>query len=64
VTEQTEPRICINAPAHCTALVQAIFGKTSHQPGLSASLQPIFGSLRLLAFSKAKIAFEMEEICE
>jgi hypothetical protein len=27
-------------------------------------LQPTFGSLRLLAFPKAKIAFESEEICE
>ena len=40
------------------------FGKTSHHPGLSAPLQPRFGSLRLLVFSKAKIAVEREEICE
>ena len=40
------------------------FGKASHHPGLSAPQQPKFGSLRLLAFPKAKIAFEMEEICE
>jgi len=40
------------------------FGKPSHHPGLSASLQPRFGSLPLLAFSKAKIAVEREEICE
>jgi len=31
---------------------------------MSAPLQPIFGSLRLLAFPKAKIAIESEEICE
>jgi hypothetical protein len=41
-----------------------IFGKASHHPGLSALLQPRFGSLRILAFHKAKIAVEREEICE
>ena len=40
------------------------FGKASHHPGLSAPLQPRFGSLQLLAFPKARIAFEKEEICE
>ena len=40
------------------------FGKTFHHPGLSAPLQPRFGSLWLLAFTKAKIAIETEEICE
>jgi len=44
--------------------MQAFFGKTSHHPGLSAPLQPRFGSLRFLAFPKAKIAIEREEICE
>jgi hypothetical protein len=39
-------------------------GKASHQPGLSAPLQPRFGSLWLLAFPKAKIAVEREEICK
>ena len=53
-----------NAPAHSTALVQAFFGKASHLSGLSASLQPRFGSLRLLVFPKAKVDFESEEICE
>ena len=32
------------------------FGKASHHPDLSAPLQHRFGSLRLLAFPKAKIA--------
>jgi hypothetical protein len=32
-------------------------------PGLSAPLQPRFGSLQLLAFPKAKINLK-EEICE
>jgi len=40
------------------------FGKPSHHPGRLAPLQRRFVSLRLLAFPKAKIAFEMEEICE
>ena len=40
------------------------FGKASHHPGLSAFLQPRFGSLRLLAFPRSKIAIEREEICE
>ena len=38
--------------------------KTSRHPGLSAPLQPRFGSLRLLAFPKVKIAVERGEICE
>ena len=55
------------APAFSTALVQAFFwggGKALHHPGLLAPLQPRFGSLRLQAFAKAKIAVEREEICE
>jgi len=40
------------------------FGKASHHPGLSATLQPRFGSPQLLTFPKAKIAIEREEICE
>jgi len=53
-----------NASAHSTTLVQAFFfGKTPHHPGLSASVQPRFGPLRILAFSKAKIAVESEKIC-
>jgi len=39
-------------------------GKASHHPGLSAPLQPSFGSLRLLGFPKVKIAVESVEICE
>ena len=41
-----------------------LFGKASHHPGLLAALQPRFGSLRLLAFPKAKNTVEREEICE
>ena len=40
------------------------FGKASHQPGLSAPLQPRFGSLWLLAFPKVKISVEREKMCE
>jgi hypothetical protein len=39
-------------------------GKTSHHQGLSAYLQPKFGSLRLLVFPKPKIAVESEETGE
>ena len=53
-----------NAPAHSTALVQAFYGNVTHHSGLSAPLQHRFGSLRLLDFPKAKIAFEREEICD
>jgi len=44
--------------------MQVFLDKASHHPGLSAPLQPRFGSLRLLAFPKDKIAVEREEICE
>ena len=40
------------------------FGKASHHPGLSAPLQPRFGFLRILAFSKDKLAYESVEMCE
>ena len=64
-TEQADQLLQDNAPAHSTAVVQVLFlYKTSHLPGLSAPLQPIFGSLRLLAFPEAKIVIEREEICE
>jgi hypothetical protein len=64
MTEQAAQLHHDNAPVHSTAVVQAFFGKASHHPGLSAPPQPRFGSLRLLAFPKAKIAVEREEICE
>ena len=40
------------------------FCETSHHPGDSAPLQPRFGALWLLAFSKTKISCEREEISE
>jgi hypothetical protein len=48
----------------CSSRGAIFFGKTSHRPGLSAPLQPRFGSLRFLAFLKAKLTIESEEICE
>ena len=54
MTEPADQRICLNAPAHSKVLVQAFFGKTSLHPGLSAPLQPRFGSLRRMVFLKAK----------
>jgi hypothetical protein len=53
-----------NVPVHSTALVEAFFDIVSHHPGPSAPLQHRFGSLRLLAFLKSKIAVERKEICE
>jgi hypothetical protein len=58
MTKQADQLHHNNVPAHSTALVQAFFGKASHHPGLSAPLQPRFGSLKLLAFPKAKVAIE------
>jgi len=40
------------------------FGKTWHHPGLPTPLQPRFGSLWVLFFSKANVAVDTEEICE
>jgi hypothetical protein len=64
MTERADQQIRINAPAHPTVHMQAFFGKASHYPGLSAPLQPRFGSLQLVAFPKAKIVVEREEICD
>jgi hypothetical protein len=64
VTEQADQLYHDRTPAHSTAVMQPFFGKASHHPGLSAPLQPRFGSLRHLAFPKAKIAVESEEVCE
>jgi hypothetical protein len=45
-------------------LCRLFFDKVTHHPGLSATLQPRYGSLQLLAFLKSKIAVERKEICE
>jgi len=63
MTEQADQLHHNNAPAHSTALVQAFLAK--HQiTQVCQPLQPRFGSLQLLAFPKAKIAFERKAICE
>jgi len=65
MTERVDKLHHDNTPVHSTALVQAFFfSKASHHTGLSAPLKPRFGSLRLLAFRKTKIANERKEICE
>jgi len=64
MTERTEQFHHDNTPARSTALLQAFYNKASHHPRLSAFLQPRFGFLRLLAFPKAKIAVEREEVCK
>ena len=51
-----------NAPALSTALVQTFLAKHHYHSALSALLQPKLGSLQLLAFSKATINVEREEI--
>jgi len=61
MTERADQLHYDNAPAHSTVLVQVFFLGGG---GLSPPLQPRFVSLRLLAFPKAKIAVECEEICE
>ena len=48
---------CITSPAE-------FFGETSNYPGDSASLEPRFHTLWLLAFPKTKITFEREEISD
>jgi hypothetical protein len=66
MTERADQLHHDNAPAHSTALVQAfrLFWQSITLPRSVSPLQPIFGSLRLLAFPKAKIAVEKDKICE
>jgi hypothetical protein len=62
MTERADQLHHDNAPAHSKALVQAFFGGAKHH--ITQVRQSRFGCLRLLAFPKAKIAVQMEEICE
>ena len=64
MTERADQFHHDKGPAHFTALVQAFLAKHHIYPGLSAPLQPRFGSLRILAFLKAKITAERVEIYE
>ena len=51
--------------AHSCITSRAEFcGKASNHPGDSALLQPVFGTLKLLAFPKTKTTFEREEISD
>ena len=63
MTERADQLHHDNAPAHSTALVQA-FWQIITSPRSLSPLHPRFGFLRLLAFPKAKIAVEREEVCE
>jgi hypothetical protein len=64
MTERAEQLHQDNVPAHSVTLMQAFLGQTSHHPSLLVRLQPRFGSLQLLLFPKAKIAFASTEICD
>jgi hypothetical protein len=64
MTERAEQLHQDNAPAHSVTLMQTFLVKKSHHPSLSVYLQPRFGSLQLLVFPKAKIAFASKEICD
>ena len=48
----------------CITSCAEIFGETSNHPGDSAPVQLRSGTLRLLAFPKTKMTFEMEEISD
>jgi hypothetical protein len=62
MTERADKRICIIAPVHFTALLQAFFGGQNIASPRSV-ITPT-AQVWLLDFPKAKIALEREEICE
>jgi len=64
MTQREVQQICINVPAHSTALVQAFWAKHHITQVCQPPVQLRFVSLRLLVFLKAKIAVESEGICE
>jgi hypothetical protein len=64
MTERVEQLHQDNAPAHSVTVMQAFLMKKLHRPSLSVRLQPRFGSLQLLVFPKAKIAFASKAICD
>ena len=64
MTERSDQLHHDNVPAHSTCLMQFFFfGEAPHHRGLSAPLQPRFGSLRLMTFPTARISVERES-CE
>ena len=48
----------------CITSRAEFFGKTSNDPGDSASIQPRFGALWLWTFPKTKLTFEREDISD
>ena len=65
MTERADELHHHNAPAPSAAPVQVFLAKRHiTQFCQPPPLKPRFGSVRLLAFPEAKIAFEREEICE
>ena len=54
ITERADQIHHDNAPAHSTALVQAVFGKASHHPGLSAPYSPDLAPCDFWLFPKLK----------
>jgi hypothetical protein len=54
-----------NVPVHSSAIVQDFFlAKHLINQVCQSPLLPSFGSLRLLAFAKVKVAVESDDICE
>jgi len=64
MTERADQLHHEDAPAHSTALVQAILVKHHIAQVCQLPLQPRFVTLLLLAFLKTKIAVENQEICK
>ena len=64
MTERADQLYHDNASAYSTALVQASLAKHHIAQVCQPPYSPDFGSLRFMAFPKAKIAVEREVICE
>jgi hypothetical protein len=64
MTERADKRICINAPAHSTALVQALIAKHRIIEGYQHLYSPDLVPCDLWFFPKTKMAVESEEIGE
>jgi len=64
MTERTNQRICINAPAHSTALMQAFIAKHSIIEVCQHPYSPDLVPCDFWGFPKAKFAVEIEKIVE
>jgi len=64
MTERADQLYHHNTPAHSTALMEAFLAKHHITQVCQHPYSPEFGSLRFMAFPKAKIAVEREVICE